>query len=480
MKHLLFIGLLLITNSCTEKKKTAEKPNVLFIAIDDLADWVGCMGHPIAKTPNIDRLAKRGTLFTNAHTQAPICGPSRAAVMSGLYPTTSGNYLQLHDEDIKKSNAITAKITFLPDYFEQNAYKTMAVGKLFHQGDKAGVFMEYGGAFEKSGPKPEKRFKYDPTWFGKSYGTQTDWGAFPDADEKMPDYKSATWAEEQLGMKHEAPFFMGVGFVRPHVPFYVPQKWFDAFPIEEIELPAYLKNDMDDVPEMGQRVAAVPAMPSTEWLIEVGEWKNMVQAYLACIYFVDAQIGRVLDALENSAYKDNTIVVLWADHGYHLGEKNRTAKQSLWHSDTHSLLLINAPNVKGGTQSNKPVQLIDIYPTLTELCGLPGNVMNEGHSLLPLLQNPHATWAHKAISSYGKGNIAITGERYRLIQYEDESIEFYALENDIEEWHNLHDKAEFKDKIEEFKTYIPKEQAELSPYSSYKINPYFIQVSENL
>jgi len=472
---ILSLHLLLIVSTSFSQ----EKPNVLFIGIDDLNDWVGCMdGHPQTKTPNIDKLASEGILFTNAHCQAPICGPSRASIMTGLFPTTSGNYLQLNDKDIKRSNKIAQKAIFLNDYFEQYGYNTMGVGKIYHNGDGAETFNEYGGVFEKMGPKPKKRFNYNPAWFGKPGNTQTDWGAFPDVDSKMPDYKSAAWAVERLKQKHEKPFFLAVGFVRPHVPWYVPQKWFNKFPVEEIYSPPYLITDMDDVPEMGKRVTDVPMMPTTEWLIETNQWKDVLQAYLACINFVDSQIGKVLQALEESEYANNTIVVLWSDHGYHLGEKNRFAKQALWERDTKTVLIFKTPDGKSNQKCDKPVQLLDIYPTLVELCNLPGNEMNEGHSLVSLINNPESDkWTYVAISSYGKNNIAITDNRYRLIQYEDSSIEFYDLKNDPNEWINLANQKKYQKKISRLKSFIPKRQADLSKYSYYHINEYFKNIS---
>ncbi|MCG8306897.1 MAG: sulfatase [Cytophagales bacterium] len=461
------------------KLYSQQNPNVLFIAIDDLNDWVGCLdGHPQTKTPNIDRLAAQGVLFTNAHCQAPICGPSRASIMTGLYPHTSGNYLQLNDPDIKKSNDVTANSIFLPDYFEKHGYKSFGVGKVYHNGDAANTFDEYGGVFEKSGPKPAKRFNYDPKWFNKPGKTQTDWGAYPDVDEKMPDYKSASWAIERLKEDHENPFFMAVGFVRPHVPWYVPQKWFDKFPIDSLQMPPYLDSDMDDVPLMGRRVAEAPQMPTTEWMKETDQWKKVVQAYLACISFVDYQVGRVLENLENSKYKDNTIVVLWSDHGYHLGEKNRVAKQALWERDTRTVLIFKTLDGNANQVCSRPVQLIDMYPTLVDLAGLPKNQMNEGHSLVPLLENPFAKWDYPALTSYGKGNFAVTTEGYRLIQYEDNSIEFYDLRNDKDEWHNLAGDKKYRKLINQHRSHLPEKQAELSSYSHYSFNEYFKDKSQ--
>lgn len=473
-----FISIFVVTNACKpngqENKETKSKPNVLFIAIDDLNDWVGVLGgHPQTKTPNIDKLAANGVLFTNAHCQAPICGPSRASLMTGLYPHSSGNYLQLNDSDIKKSNDLTANSIFLPDYFEEYGYKTMGVGKIYHNGDDAKTFDEYGGVFEKSGPKPKQRFNYDPEWFDKPGKTQTDWGAFPDVDEKMPDFKSASWAIERLDQDHDKPFFMAVGFVRPHVPWYVPQKWFDKFPADSLMMPAYLKNDMEDIPPMGIRVADAPQMPTTEWMKETDQWKKVVQSYLACVNFVDYQVGRVLESLENSKYKDNTIVVLWSDHGYHIGEKNRVAKQALWERATRSLLVFKVPGGMSNQTCDNPVQLLDIYPTLVELTGLPENQMNEGHSLTTLLEDPSSQWNYPAITTYGKGNFAITSDQYRLIQYEDNSYELYDLEKDPNEWYNLAGQDQYGNQVKELKSFVPKRQAENSKYSYYTFNEHF-------
>ena len=453
-----------------------QKPNVLFIAIDDLNDWVGCMGgHPQALTPNIDRLAAQGTLFTNAHCQAPICGPSRASVMTGIYPSHSGNYLQLNDQEIKKSNDYVAKTIFLPDHFEAHGYKTMAVGKIYHNGDRAKTFQEYGGVFEMFGPKPENRMHYDPAWFGDVGSTQTDWGAYPEHDNLMPDYKSAEWAKIKLAEVHEKPFLLAVGFVRPHVPYHVPQKWFDMFPADQIITPPYKKDDYDDIPEMGKRVNHAPMMPTTEWLIETNQWRDMLQGYLACVAFVDAQVGKVLDALEKSQYASNTIVVLWSDHGYSLGEKNRSAKQSLWDRSTRTPLIIKDINGNPGQKCHAPAQLIDMYPTLIDLCGLKPLDYLDGNSLVPLLENPMAKWEHTSRIMYGEGNAAIVGQRYRLIQYEDGSQEFYDLKKDPDEWYNLAGKKKYKKNIATLQKDIPGEWAKNSAFSIYPFNEYFRQ-----
>jgi arylsulfatase A-like enzyme len=456
-----------------------EKPNVLFIAIDDLNDYVNSMNGSLKiPTPNIDRLVAKGTIFTNAHCQAPICGPSRASVMTGLYPSTTGNYLQLSDLNIKRGNDAAESAVFMPDYFEEQGYKTMAVGKIYHNGDAANTFDEYGGKFSWYGPRPNERIHYDPSKMNHKVGnTSTDWGAYPEHDSLMTDFQSAAWAERKLRENHDQPFFLAVGFIRPHVPWYVPQKWYDMFPLDSIKTPPYKKNDFDDIPPFARKVADAPMMPTTEELLKSGEWRNVLQAYMACVAFADAQVGKVLDALERSQYEDNTIVVLWADHGYHLGEKNRFAKQALWERDTRTLLVFKEINGKEGQTCSAPVQLLDIYPTLLDMCKLPHSESLEGHSLMSLIQNPRKNWKYPSLSFYGEGNIAIRDERFRLIQYEDGSLELYDMKNDPNEWNNLANDDKYKRKVRGLRKFISSGWAPLSAYSKYEFNEYFIEKS---
>lgn len=451
--------------SCAGQQK---HPNILFIAIDDLNDWIGCMGgHPNTKTPNLDRLAARSTLFTNAHCQAPLCGPSRASLMTGLYPFTTGIYGQINDNKIRQSNEATQKAIFLPEYLRDNGYKTMAIGKLFHKHVPDGTVDVSGGRVPGFGPKPEKNFVWD------SEGTSTDWGPFPDRDEKMPDFQSAAWAVERLGEKHDRPFFLGVGFLRPHVPWYVPQKWFDLFPLEEIKTPPYLPDDYNDLPEIAIKVAEVPMMPTTEWAIKNKQWKKIVQAYLACVAFVDAQVGRVLDALEKSGYGDNTLIVLWSDHGYHIGEKNRFAKHSIWERATRTVLMISGPGLPENRRCAKPVGLIDMYPTILDLAGLPGNPGNEGHSLKPLLEEPDREWPYAAITTYGRNNHAVRDEFFRYIRYEDGSEELYDHRQDANEWTNLAGNPDFAEVKKRLAGFLPRNNAPWAKTSQYDINDFF-------
>ncbi|MBT5020347.1 sulfatase [Planctomicrobium sp.] len=438
-----FLFQFVISSSAAENETPPELPglNVLFIAVDDLNDWIGCMqGHPQAFTPNIDRLAARGTLFTTAHCQGPICGPSRASLMSGLYPHSTGVYQQpkgnLLEEDTEHFRG-----KLLPEYFAKHGYKTMGVGKLTHGYSEQTAFQEYGGWKSGFGPKPPKkqRFNYHLP-VGPYSGTQTDWGAFPDSDKEMPDFQSAKWAVEKLNEEHEKPFFLGVGMVRPHVPFYVPEKWFARFPLDEIQLPEVREEDQNDIPLIGAEMHELPKYPRLKWLRENNDeqFKKCVQAYLASIAFMDHQVGKVLDALEKSRYAENTIVVLFSDHGYHIGEKDRVAKHSLWEEATHVPLIISLPKQDFAQTTSLPVGLIDLYPTLVHLCGLPKNETNEGESLVPILFAQDTTkWREAILTTYAKGNYALRTEHLRLIRYEDGSFEMYDHRFDPHEFNNL-------------------------------------------
>ncbi len=450
----------------------AEKapPNILFIAIDDLNDWIGCLGgHPDARTPNIDRLAARGVLFSNAHCQAPISGPSRASLMSGLLPATTGIYGQIKDEHLRRAGEPMEECAFLPEYLARHGYKTMGIGKLFHQHAPEGAFEISAGRIGGFGPKPPERWHWDRD------GTSTDWGPFPERDAEMPDHRSAQWAIQRLKEEHDRPFFLAVGFVRPHVPWHVPKKWFDLFDPEQLATPPFLKDDCADLPEIALKVAEVPMMPTAEWAKETGQWRDIVHAYLACVAFVDHYIGQVLDALEASAHADNTLVVLWSDHGYHLGEKNRFAKHSLWERATRTPLVLAGPGIEAGKVCSRPVGLIDLYPTLADLCGLPANPRNEGHSLAPLLRNPEAGWPHAAITTYGRNNHAVRTERYRYIVYENGAEELYDHEDDHNEWRNLAGEPAHAGIKEGLKKHLPEANAPWASLSQLGVNAYFVE-----
>lgn len=439
----------------------ADRPNVLLVSIDDLNDWTGCLGgHPQPKTPNIDRLAERGTLFTNAHCQSPVCNPSRASLLTGRHPHSSGVYFL--SPDLKQAPALKDLDT-LPERFARHGYRTLAAGKIFHTGDKR-FFQEYGGNFGGFGPRPKKKISQPhghPLW---------DWGAYPDRDEDMPDYKIAQWAVAKLNTLPEetsTPFFMGVGFYRPHVPMYAPKKWFDLFPRAQVKLPIVQENDRDDLsPYAIALTNEKHVSPKHSWVKSAGQWEHAVQAYLASTAFADHCLGLVLDALDNSPHRDNTVVVLFADHGFHLGEKQRWAKRTIWEDGTRVPLIVSAPGFEAGQRTSRPTQLLDIFPTLLELTDLPADQRQEGHSLVPLMNAPKAEWPHVALSSFGKGNYAVRSEHFRYIRYLDGSEEFYDHRNDPHEWKNLAASEELTDVIQIHRQHLPVQESEVLPGNS--------------
>ena len=435
----------------------SKKPNVLLISIDDLNDWVGCIGgHPQAKTPNIDRVAKMGTLFNNAHCQSPVCNPSRASMMTGRYPHTSGVYFL--SPDLKEA-PVLKNLKTMPEVFADHGYKTMAAGKIYHRGDKR-FFQEYlpTGGF---GPRPQKKISQPhghPLW---------DWGIFPDDDNVMPDMKCAKWAVDQLSQKHDKPFFMGVGFYRPHVPMFAPKKWFDIHPKDKIKLPAVPSDDLKDLSHYAIDLTNLEHVsPTHEWVTGAGQWEHAVQSYLASVTFADHCLGLVLDALEKSEYADNTIIALFSDHGFHLGEKERWAKRSLWEDGTRVPVVVAAPGHKAAQKTNRPAELLDVFPTLLELAGLPKDENQEGQSLVPLMKNPQREWNHPAITSFGLGNYSIRSTNYRFIQYFDGSRELYDLRDDPHEWKNLIDNPKMKKVIKEHASFIPQKQHPILPGNS--------------
>ena len=329
------------------------------------------------------------------------------------------------------------------------------------------LLQDYGG-HKDFGPYAPEHFKYE------AQGTSTDWGPYPSLDLQMPDYKVASYAIDRLNETHDQPFFLAAGFNRPHVPWYVPQKWFNLIDLETVETPPYLKDDLNDAPPISRIIHEMVPTPSTEWLIEQGCWKEVVQAYLACVAFVDSQIGRVLDALEASPYADNTIVILWSDHGYHLGEKNIVAKMTLYEESSHVPLIIAGPGVSApGESCERTVGLIDLYPTLVEMAGLPANPQNDGRSLVPLLTDPQRAWKHPALTFWGRYNTAVRTEQYRYIRYEDGSEELYDHETDPNEWDNLAGDDSTASIRNQLRQHIPFPQVPLSNVSRFTWNDYW-------
>ena len=435
----------------------ARPKNVLLLILDDLNDWVTALGdHPQVSAPNIDALAARGTVFANAHAQAPICGPSRASLFSGLYPAQTGIYGQITDDQLEPAVAAVSPTRLLPQYLRERGYYIAGSGKVSHQGGLPSMFDEHVNRIDEHrgqyGPGPAQRMR----WFNGR--THTDWGAYPDRDEDMFDYQTAAYGVDFLS-RHEQergdqPFMLALGFVRPHVPWYVPQRWLDMFPLDEIQMPVVRANDLDDVPQAGRDLAAVPQMPTLEWAMENDEWRPIMQAYLASIAFADYCVGMAVEGLETHGYADDTLVCLISDNGYHLGEKQRFAKMSLWERSTRVPLIFAGPGVQQQVISD-PVGLIDIYPTMLDMLELPANPENAGRSLAPVLTEGVPLPPQPQVSVYGEGNFAVIDRRYRYIRYADGSEELYDHETDPMEWHNIAGRADMADVKQRLAAYIP-------------------------
>lgn len=445
----------------------ATKPNVLFIAVDDLNDWVGCLGgHPQAKTPNMDRLAACGTLFSNAHVQSPLCNPSRASLLVGLRPSTTGIYGLL--PSIRDVAAVRDCVT-LPQYFAKHGYFTATFGKVHHDGSipprlQSSEFDVWGPA--PGMPLPKEKFVKTPAEM-----RVMDWGVFPEDDRDQADWKIADAAIAQLkSLPPGKPFFVAVGFRLPHVPCFASRKWFDLFPPEDqIFLPPVKDRDRDDVPEFAWYLHWKLPEPRLSWLKQANQWRPLVRAYLASTTFMDSQIGRVLEALEAVGHKDDTVVVLWSDNGWHIGEKGMTGKTTLWERSTRVPLIFAGPGVSRGARCNQPVELLDIYPTLVELCGLPSKEGLEGHSLMPQLKDAKAPRPWPAITTHNMGNHAVRSEWWRYIRYADGSEELYDHRTDPHEWTNLAKDPNHADVLRDHARWLPKVNAPPVPGSAHRI-----------
>lgn len=447
----------------------AEKPNVLFIAMDDLNDWIGCLGgHPQTITPNLDRLAASGTLFTNAHCPAPACNPCRSAIFTGRAPNRSGMY-----DNRQQMREVMPNEVLIPQYFRNNGYRAAGSGKLLHYFIDAKSWDEYFPKAASENPLPETFYpKERPVNLpvgGPWQYVETDWAALDVTDEEFGgDWSVTSWIGDQLEQSHEKPFFLACGIYRPHEPWFVPQKYYEPFPLESIQLPpGYKANDLDDVPERGVRGAKNRYFAHIQ---EQGQWKQGVQGYLASIHFADAMLGRVLDALESGPNRDNTIVVLWSDHGWQLGEKEHWQKYTGWRAVTRVPLMVRVPKsisavLPNGTVErgvcDSPVNLLSLYPTLLELCGLPENSVTDGPSLIPLLANPKgAEWPHQSVTFLATPRTySISGPTHRYIHYADGGEELYDIPADPHEWTNLANDESRASMIANFRKIAPSDFA---------------------
>ena len=445
----------------------AKKPNILFIAIDDQNDWIGYLGgHPLAKTPHIDALARRGTAFTNAHCQSPLCNPSRTSLMTGLRPDSTGIYgLAPWFRELDEFKDVVS----LPQYLkEHGGYTSYSTGKIYHGGyGRKKDDQEFDHVGTPASGKPFPKEKLVTTPFGNH--KLVDWGVFPHNDEDKGDWKVASWAVEQLDAKPQEPFFLSAGFFLPHVPCYTTQKWYDQFPDSDEVLPEILRCDRNDTPRFSWHLHWYLPEVRLKFLEETNQWRNLARSYLACTAFVDSQVGRLLDALKRNNLEENTIVVLWSDHGWHIGEKEITGKNTLWDDGTRVPLVFAGPGVKPGQLCSRPAELLDIYPTLVDLLGLPENKRLEGHSLLAQLNDANAPRKWPAITTHNHDNHGIRSENWRFIQYADGSRELYDMRKDPREWINLADDPKYADVVKDHLQFVPKPSRKPAPGSAHRI-----------
>ena len=469
--------------------RAAEPPDVLFIAVDDLNDWVNCLGGRAGvHTPNFDRLSAQGMLFTNAHCAAPSCNPSRVAVMTGVAPHVSGIY---HNGQSWRASPRLRDAVTLPEHFRAHGYRAVGGGKIFHalswitdsygkQQNDARLWDDYFPSANRPLPPTLWPAEANAITNARGYTHWTpiartpdskirrpahfwDWAPMHEAESGMADHQVVTWAIEALQNREAQPGFQAVGIFRPHIPWFVPKKYFDLYPLEQVELPTIRKNDHEDTSPVGQGFCR---RQWQAWAVENKMWRGAVQAYLASISFADAQLGRLLDALAEDPRTQNTIIVLWSDHGMHIGEKEHWEKFTLWEESTRVPLIIVAPGVTSpGDVCSRPVSLLDIYPTLNELCGLPRRDDLSGQSLVPLLKNPSAARPTPAITSWGRHNFSVRTDRFRYIQYHNGDRELYDHHRDPNEFTNLvaADAERWQKQLEELAKFVPRESAERVP-----------------
>ncbi len=443
---ILFASCLLFTSNVAH----AQKRNILFLVVDDLNTWL--LSDPDRYTgkviaPNILHLAKSGVNFTQAFTASPVCSPSRTAFLSGVAPWKSGVYE--NGRDVSASTALQ-DVPSLPLYLKQQGYYVTSFGKISHGYDTK---VEWD-ALRNHSRDPAPPGAPLNGWAYKNDGSPTikDWGATHLEEHEMNDTQFADSAIHQLKKVHTKPFFIACGIFHPHFPWYAPQKYFDMYPLEDIELPPINPDDLEDIPEIGRDLINLGLNNN---IISHDQVKEAIQGYLASTTYADAQVGRVLDALENSPYKDNTIVVLMSDHGFHLGEKQHWTKGTLWEESTHCLFMFRVPGVTGADQvCARPVTLLDVYPTLVELAGLTEPDHLDGYSLVSLLHDVNAYRKEPAITAY-KRHITARTDDYRFIRYTDGSTELYDRDNDPHEWVNQTDNAAYAELKRKLNSLLP-------------------------
>ncbi len=455
---LLLLAGVVAAGAQSEEAVTGGKPNVLMIAIDDLNDWVGFLeGHPQTLTPNLDRLAKQGMVFENAHCTVPSCNPSRSAIMSGIAPWVSGLY---SNSQVMRENEVLKDAVMMPEYFGEHGYYTLSRGKIFHHHDLEKESWHYWSNQRKDKIEVPKEELTDMSPYAgveivgellPKRKTQVKWSSTQEPKELTRDYQNSIWAAQWLlgerKEEKEKPFFMACGIFLPHLPFTVPAEYFERIKLEDVTLPP-IKEDYKD--------GEVLAKPTLEYkdAREKGLREEVVWAYLASIAYADDCVGHILDALEKSPHRDNTIVVLWSDHGWHVGEKMRYKKTTPWERATRSPFIIKAPGMKPG-RTNRPVGLLDMFPTLVDLTGIPSKKELSGRSLKKLLIKPDTKWPHPAITQVGGRTFSLRSEQYRYIVNGRNEPQLFDLVADPSEWENLARDEAYAEVMATFESQVP-------------------------
>lgn len=457
-----FITAVLLSSSISLHAAESARPNVLLIILDDQNAFAGRTDlAPEAVTPRLDRYAKSGVIFANAQCAAPVCNPSRTALLSGLRPSTSGIYD--NSQDSLPNGHILTRTVSLPHYFRQHGYVIAGAGKVFGSAfgsvvkkDKWDETMDTGrkGRTEDARPPKEKI----PL---NSFNVRHDWGAFPETRESMADWQMAGWAGEFLAQTRTKPFFLACGIVKPHTPWYVPQEYLDRFPPDRVTLPGLAADESAGLPA----VVRIKDKQIKQEAPLVARRKELVAAYLASSRYADDCVGRILDGLQSGPHRDNTIVVICGDNGYQFGEKHHWSKGGLWEGSAHVPLVIAGPGIAKDQVSNRPVSLIDLYPTLISLAGLPTKSDLDGVSIVPLLKNPSAPWDRPALTTKAFQEHALRTERWRYIRYADGSEELYDHDADPQEQTNVATKTEFAKVKAELQPWFPKHNEPRNPNS---------------
>ncbi len=452
-----------------------DRPNILFIAIDDLNDWVGAFGgNRQVKTPHLDEFAGRSMTMTRAYAPSTVCCPSRTAILTGKYAHNTGVYG--NRQNLKDAPHARDLVT-LPEYFGRRGYHTLSAGKIFHRHATEHSVDEGQWAFHELAHPPAKwgmAWEKTPAVPGvKAQGGDLSWGATSVPTEQTKDYAAALWAAEQLNRDFDGkPFFLALGISKPHLPWYVPREFFDMYPLADVEPAPFQRDDFDDIVRPDGKPVFRNALHDRFRIAdETGMHREANRAYLAAASYADACVGAVLEALNNSPHADNTIVMIWGDHGWYLGEKLRYGKCWLWEEAARVPFMVRVPGVsQDGARCERVVNLIDMYPTLVELCGMPANPQNDGRSFTPLLADPEREWDHPALTTFQYKNHSITDGRYRYTWYggqADGAEELYDHQADPLEHDNLAYDPKYREVLERLKQHLPEHNEPPSPENPY-------------